>query len=187
MNKHNENETPEEVAEEFHITDDKSAEWVLRKIAECDAHTERTKAWAEEITQHNEKRKQRLLERFGVELEAYAQERLKDAKTRSFKLPSGKLGFRSTTPQLVVRDENVYSKWVETNLPSALRLELEADVSKLSRDQLWNVKTSLDSMGVLVCVESTPIKSVVNDYFKESGIVPDGCDFVPAEDKFYVK
>ena len=172
----------------FGISDDRSAEWLLRKLNECDGAAERAQKWAQEIAEDCAKEKKRLLERFGVELERYTLEQLEGKKSKSFKLPSGTVGFRSQAEKLVVTNEIEYSKWAKENLPSAIETQLSLIVEDLSDA----AKTALRDFAAhheLPNAEfkQTVKKSVINEFFKHNGVLPDGCEYVPPTEKFFVK
>lgn len=85
--------------------------------------------------------------------------RMLTGKARSIKTPWGTLGFRKYDGFIAIRDEKELTE-------AALASEHMAGVLKTE----WRVS-----------------KSGLNQYFKETGDVPPGCEAVPSGDKFYVK
>src|SRR5690606_36280054 len=99
--------------EQFKITDEQQANWALRKIRQlqeqqketnalAEAEIEKINAWAES---ENEKA-QRSIDYFQGLLAEYAMEqRTKNAKFKSMKLPYGTIRFRKLQPKWVYDDE----------------------------------------------------------------------------------
>ncbi|HEV2295594.1 MAG TPA: PEP-CTERM sorting domain-containing protein [Tepidisphaeraceae bacterium] len=96
-----------EVDEQFHVRDDGSANWVVRKLAECRAYRERVARWAQAETLRAERQEAFLMHRFGDELEAWTREQIgkQHGRRRSIALPAGVLGFRREPSKLLVFDE----------------------------------------------------------------------------------
>ena len=112
-----------ELNERFHVLDEGSANWVLRKIAECRAYRDRVARWAQAETLRAERQEAFLRRRFGNELEAWAREQIgkQHGRRRSIALPAGVLGFRREPIKLLVVDEGVLVGWCRTHLPAAIR------------------------------------------------------------------
>jgi hypothetical protein len=109
--------------EQFKINDRKTADWVLKKILECDSQlleiTLRKKQIMENIDyQLNEQLKHRdyLMGRFGPELEAFAEVELKDSKKQSMQLDYGKIGFRACAGSTKVKDKINAIQWLEKQM-----------------------------------------------------------------------
>src|SRR5437763_5583553 len=96
-----------EVKNAFHVCDDRSAAWVVRKIVEERAHRQRVADWCESETRRSERREQFLLHRFGAELADWTRQQLQAqyGSRRSLHLPSGVVGFRTEPTRIVVADE----------------------------------------------------------------------------------
>lgn len=109
---------PEAVTEAFVVDSIDKAEWALKKIAEhkaaCQrisdfaaAEIDKIKAWAQEQAQSHEDD----VKYFETLLQPFAAEELKGKKTKTVKLPSGKMSFKKTTTY--ERDENVLLQFVK--------------------------------------------------------------------------
>lgn len=114
---------------EFHVTDEKSAEWVMSKVfaldAEILAYESRLKALSENLgTMKAEKERQRagLLYRFGPELEHFAKENLPKGK-KTWTCPYGSVSFRTTHPRLDVVDEALAVAFCKTYAPEAVKVK----------------------------------------------------------------
>jgi phage host-nuclease inhibitor protein Gam len=148
-----------DIDESFHVRDEQSANWVLRKIVEERAYRQRVQQWCDAETRRSERREQFLMLRFGAELAEWTKQQLQKqfGKRRSIHLPSGTLGFRTTPPKLVVADESRLITWCRRHLPSAIKI-----------------------------VEHV-LKSEVHSHIKTTGEVPEGAEISGGEDRFFVK
>ena len=104
---------PEEARTRFEVKDPRSADWVLKKIAQCEAdEAELEELAAEQVRAINDRleailrpirRKREFFElAYGQQLEAFAREKLEGQKARSVKLIHGDIGFRKGQDKLVV-------------------------------------------------------------------------------------
>src|ERR1044072_2488937 len=86
-----------EVDETFHVRDESSANWVLRKIIAQREYRARCGASFEAQTRRSARREQFLMHRFGAELADWTKRQLanKYGKRRSIHFPAGVLGFRT--------------------------------------------------------------------------------------------
>lgn len=93
-------ETPE--TPEFHITDQKSAEWVLEKIATLKAREALVRAQSDRLLRQIASDQERLMGRFGAELEQWARQEIERAGGRRKSLVTlfGTLAFRTVPPRL---------------------------------------------------------------------------------------
>lgn len=109
---------PEAAKEAFVVDSLDKAEWALKKIAEhkaaCQrisdfavAEIDKIKAWAQEQTQSHEDD----VKYFETLLQPFAAAELKGKKTKTVKLPSGKMSFKKTTTY--ERDDNVLLQFVK--------------------------------------------------------------------------
>jgi hypothetical protein len=148
-----------EVDERFHIRDERSASWLVRKVVEERAYRQRVADWCAAETLRSERREQFLLNRFGTELADWTRQQLAKqyGKRRSIHLPSGIVGFRTEPTKIAVLDEPKLIAWCRASLPSAVKV-----------------------------VESV-LKSEINAHIKQTGECPDGAELVCGGDKFYVK
>jgi phage host-nuclease inhibitor protein Gam len=148
------------VPKQFAIVDEKTANWLVKKIISARQYAQRVKDWAEQEQRRAEREEMTLLFLFGRQIENWAKEEitLLNGKRKSLGLPAGTVGFRTIAPKLVIDDENVVLKWAKENLPAAV-----AVVEKLS-------------------------KSAINDYAEQTGVVPDdGIHMEPAAERFFIK
>src|SRR3954471_20856264 len=113
-----------EVDDRFHVRDERTAAWVVRKILEERAHRERVAKWHEAETLRSQRREQFLMYRFGAELAEWARQQLAQqfGKRRSIHLPSGTIGFRTEPTKIVVADEPKLIAWCRQHLPSAVKV-----------------------------------------------------------------
>ena len=157
---------PTENPAEFRIDSDERAEWLLRKVADCQARAARAKAWAEREVEQAEAEEARLLARFSAELEEYSKVRLANGKgkKKSFDLPSGRLGFRTNAAHLKVIDDAKALAWAKINAPSAV-VTVPA-TEKLSRAEL--------------------ALAFKNGVAGAAGEIPSGAEFVEAKEDFYI-
>jgi hypothetical protein len=114
----------------FHVTDEASANWAVRKIVEARAYQARIKDWAEKETRRVEREEDFLLKRFGDELERWARKQLK-GKRKCVALPAGRLGFRSANAKLAIDDKDACLKWAKKHCPDAVVV-----IERLSKSQL---------------------------------------------------
>lgn len=132
---------PAEQAERFAVTDDKSANWVLRKLAECDAAeaeiTDMMAAEIKAITDRVEKllkpivrNRQFFTDIYEPQLKAWAALKLKDSKKRSVALIHGVVGFRAGRESLVVDDEEAAIANLKEYLPDCVRITIKEEIVK---------------------------------------------------------
>jgi len=142
-----------EAKPEFHVTDEKSAEWVLEKLHALDGETAglqmRLQAVQEQIgamVREKQNRRNWMQMRFGAELEEFARKQLEGKKSRSLKLLWGTLAFRTTNARIALR-EGVEAKqslakgsvlprlplisWALKNAPEAVKATEEFQISQL--------------------------------------------------------
>jgi hypothetical protein len=146
---------------EFHIDSDERADWLLRKVADCQARAVRAKAWAAREVASAEADEGRLVARFAGELEAYARSLgLTTAKKKSRAVPSGVFGFRKQPARLVVTDDAKALEWAKKNAPVAVVIVPATE--KLSKADLATA-------------------------FKPNGVIPDGAEVTDEKDVFFFK
>jgi len=115
----------------FTVTDESSANWVLRKLAECDAEESVIKQMVDEEIERIKKRAEKLLSPiqrkrqffetvFTPQLEEFAKSRVTD-KRRSVNLLHGKVGFRKGQEKLIIDDEQKAIEWAEEYCPAAIK------------------------------------------------------------------
>lgn len=148
------------VPKQFAVTDEKTANWLIRKVVAAREYAEHVKQWAEQETRRAEREEHTLFFLFGRQIEHWVRseiEKLK-GKRKSLALPAGQTGFRTVAAKLVIDDENVVLSWAKEHLPTAV-----VTVERLS-------------------------KTVINDYTAQTGVIPDGGVHVePAAEKFFIR
>lgn len=148
------------VPKQFTIEDEKSANWLVKKVIAARQYAERVKVWAEQELRRAEREEQTLMFLFGRQIEGWVRSELErlNGKKKSLTLPAGAIGFRTIAQKLVVDDEPTVIEWAKVNLPTAVIV-----VEKLA-------------------------KSVLNEHTEQSGEIPDtGVHIEPACERFYVK
>lgn len=148
------------VPKQFAITDDKTANWLVKRIQQSRHYAERVKEWAELELRRAAREEATLLWVYGRQLEQWAKDEIAkfNGRRKSLALPAATVGFRTNGPKIVVDDEAVVLAWARSNLPSAV-----VTVEKLA-------------------------KSVVNEHAERTGELPDGGVHVePAAEKFYIR
>lgn len=149
-----------EVAPTFAVTDEASANWVIRKIIECRAYARRCAEWCERECARAEHDEPFFLMHFGAQLREFLQTRLADQghRRRSVGLPAGTIGFRKEASRLVIDDEDAVRAWARAHHP-----ELLVMTERLS-------------------------KSAMDELVQRTGEVPEsGVHIQPEHDKFYVQ
>lgn len=149
-----------EVTPAFAVTDEASANWVVRKIIECRVYAQRCKEWCERECARANHDEQFFLMRFGSQLRDFlgAQLVTNGNRRRSIGLPAGTIGFRKEASRLVIDDDDAVLTWAKSQHPEQLVI-----TEKLS-------------------------KSALDDYVKNTGEIPDrGVHIQPEQDRFYVK
>lgn len=140
----------------FHVTDHASAAWVTDKITGWRNEVERIKTAMAVEVRRREAMIDYFLRRFEQELEAYARAQLVGDR-KSTMLPNGvKLSFRKVAPKLDVRDESQFLDWAKAWLPEA------------------------------VVVKESVSKTTVNEHWKDTGEIPQGCEVSPERVGFYI-
>ncbi|HZZ41645.1 MAG TPA: host-nuclease inhibitor Gam family protein [Tepidisphaeraceae bacterium] len=149
-----------EVAEEFAVHDDNTANWVIRKIVEARAYAARCGEWCRREQLRARKTEEFFLHRYGGQLAAWARERIaqQGSRRKSLSLPAGTAGFRAEPARLVVEDESAVIGWAKSHCPDLVRIS--EDLSK----------------------------SALNDHIRKTGELPDqGVRLEPEHERFYVK
>jgi hypothetical protein len=111
-----------EVRPAFAVEDEKTATWLVGKLAERRATIARIKEQAAAMVRDAERDIEYLEWRFGPELEMWAAANL-EGKKKSVKLLTGTVGFRSQKGKLVVVDEAACLEWARDNCPVAYVVE----------------------------------------------------------------
>lgn len=151
------------VKEEFHISNEAGANWLVRKVLECRARAEKARAWAEQEEATAKRHEDFFLGRYGGELRTWLEQEISNGKSKSVHLPGGTVGLRTNPARLTVVDEEKTLAWAKAHLPAAV--ELVPAVEKLSRKELIQAFSA----------------------GRTAGEIPDGAEMMPAEERLYVK
>ncbi|MCW3053837.1 MAG: Bacteriophage Mu Gam like protein [Chthonomonadales bacterium] len=130
-------ELPPVRPEGFHICDERSANWLLRKLANIAAEKRRVTAQADEILRQLDADAQRLQHLFGAELEQFARHTLATtgSKRRSLTLLQGTLSFRTIAPALRVSDTAAAIRWAKQHAPALVTTTTTEEIdAKAFRD-----------------------------------------------------
>lgn len=148
-----------EVDDGFHVTDERSANWVVRRVVEARRYADRVRAWAAAEIRRAEREERFFLHRFGRELEDWCRGRIASdgGRRRSVNLPGGVVGFRRAPAGLDVVDEGKLLAWCRMHLRGA------------------------------VVVRESVAKTAIVEHVEGTGEVPDGLAVRAAGDRFYVK
>lgn len=119
------------VPEQFCIEDEKTANWLVRKVIEARQYAQRVKLWAELEQRRAEREEETLLFLFGRQLQTWVRGHIANGRKKSMNLPSGTVGFRKVNASLQVDDEHAVLVWAKANCPKAV-----VTVEKLSRTEL---------------------------------------------------
>ena len=171
------------VPEGFSVQNASSANWVVRKIAECRAYGTHVRTWAAAEIRRAENEERFFFMRFGPQLEAWAREylRISNGNRRSVPLPSGTIGFRAVAAHLIVTDETKLLAWCHTHLPTAISVEVRVTGSDALRLIDWLRRNCPKAE-----IEQNTIKSLVDDHFRATGECPTGTECATGE-RFFVK
>lgn len=130
------------VITEFHVTDEKSAEWVMEKLLDADCELSAILKREESILENVRKmrsaiesRKAALLWKFKNELEEFARQNLPKGK-KTWACPYGSIAFRTTGGKLKVSDPEKALAWAKENgVTEAVKVVEEFQISRL--DDSW--------------------------------------------------
>lgn len=145
---------------QFEVTDDKTANWLVKRIMQSRAYALRVKEWAEQEMRRAAREEQTLLFLYGRQIESWAKDEIGrfSGRRKSISLPGGTIGFRTAPTRLVVDDEAAVIAWARQNLPVAV-----LTVEKLS-------------------------KTTLNEYAEKTGVIPDaGVHVEPQADRFFIR
>lgn len=116
------------------ITDDRAADWAMRKIKELDADTA---AWkhhyetlAAKVEQQNEAAKERLMEHLRRFFETVPHHTTKTQE--SYALPAGKIGVRAVAPGYVL-DDDALMPWVKANHTDLVQVKESVNWAELKK------------------------------------------------------
>lgn len=115
-------ELVKQLPERFAVTDDASANWVVKRIIEARAYSRRVTEWANLELRRARREEAFFLKRFGPELDAWLTKKLAETQSRqkSVNLPAGRVGRRAVREKLSIYDEDALLAWAQSNLPEAV-------------------------------------------------------------------
>lgn len=140
----------------FHVTDQASAAWVTDKIIGWRAEIDRIKAAMAAEVRKRESMIDYFLRHYEQELEAFARSQLTGDRKSTMLANGIKLSFRRIAPKLEVRDEDAFLDWAKAWLPEAVK------------------------------VTESVAKTTVNEHWKDTGEIPQGCEVAPERTGFYI-
>ncbi len=149
---------PIRVDDAFHVVDEQSANWVVRKITESRRYGDRVRAWAAAEIRRSEREEAFLMRRFGRELEDWCRHQLAahGHRQRSLNLPAGRIGFRRTRMAVEIADPATALIWCRRHLPNAIVV-----TERISKTQL-------------------------STFVQSTGELPDGVSIRAPQDEMYV-
>lgn len=147
-------------AQRFAITDDGTAEWAMRKLAEVErqalANEARADAWAAKISRWLDSANGALQHShayFEGLLVDYARRRREaDPRAKTLVLPSGKVTSRATGARALVTQPEQFVEWATAKAPSLVVVKRAPDLTELKR--LATLKP--EELGVYVDGERVP-------------------------------
>src|SRR5688500_19003890 len=141
------------------VKDESSADWLVRKLVEAEAHIRRVKEQSDREIRRTEREWQFLVMRYGPDLERWARAELGKHKGRrkSLLLLSGTVGFRRLAEKLVVDDDAAVLAWARRHCRKA------------------------------VVVTERVSKTLLNEHIGSTGELPGGTHVEPPCERFYVK
>lgn len=148
------------IPKDFAIDCADHANWLVRKVIEARAYSERVKAWAEQEQRRAAREEQTLMFLFGRQIESWTKSEIEKlgGRRKSLSLPAGRVGYRKCNAKLVVDDEQVVLAWAKENCAGAVVV-----VERLS-------------------------KSALDDFVATTGAFPErGAHIEPQAERFYVK
>ena len=143
----------------FAVRDERTANWLVRKVIEARRYAQRVHEWAAREVRRAQGEERFLMHRYGQQLEDWVRRQLDDegGRRKSVNLPAGTVGFRTEPQRLEVTEEETLIRWCRANLPSA------------------------------IVVSERVMKTLVREHIITSGEVPGGAEVVGGAERFFVK
>jgi hypothetical protein len=144
----------------FHVHDEATANWVVRRVLEARAYGERVRDWAAQEIARSKHEEDRLMYLFGTQLRQWTSGEIAKfrGRRRSLNLPSGQVGFRHSGARLTVIDEPAAVEWAIQHCPVAIRTIHKIVVNELQ------------------------------DHFEKTGEIPaEGTEIIPEHDRFVIQ
>jgi hypothetical protein len=172
------------VPEPFTVHDNKSANWLVRKVREARAYAQRVQEWAVSEIQRARRDEQFLLGRYGHQLQQWTQDEVHKLKGRrkSLNLPAGTVGSRLEPPRLLVRDEQALLDWCRSALPQAVKVAVQASGVEGQQLRAWQHTCCLQ-----VKLTEEVVRDIVHDHAKATGEMPDGVVFTNPAERFFIR
>lgn len=120
-------QTIEQEREAFHITDESSALWYLRKLANLEAETRRVKRQAEQLLASLNSEAENLKRIYQEELEHWVREELarKGNRKRTLHTLQGTLRFRHVAARLAIEEEFSATQYAVNSLAECVATKYE--------------------------------------------------------------
>ncbi|MGN6726123.1 MAG: hypothetical protein ACTHLZ_09410 [Tepidisphaeraceae bacterium] len=158
-------------SDQFSISDESSANWIVRRIVEARAYARRVETWAAIEIQRSTSDERRFLHRFGPQLETWLRQEITahHLRRKSIALPAGQLGLRKAPNRLDVIDPNQATTWARQNLPASVRITVSASGEEAIALRAW-----CESNAINAIVNESVSKTDLNHHLRSSGELPDG-------------
>ena len=162
-------------------------EWVLKRKGQIESTRQAIKNRYKEIMDDLNKEEAGIDLYYGPAVQTESDKLIwkQRGKKKSAKLLTGTVGYREQPEKLVIVDTEAAKLWALANLPPDA-FEAAAgtlDKAKIIRDYL----TLIQLCDCITSLNVTPFSDFWKSKGKETGEVPDGCDVVAAEEKFFAK
>jgi hypothetical protein len=112
----------------FAVTDELSANWLVRRIKESRSYGEHVLKWAARELRRAKREETFLMSQYGPQLETWVRSTLlaQGRKRRSVALPAGHVDFRASHQKTLITDTQSLIRWCKTNLSDAYTLRVFA-------------------------------------------------------------
>jgi phage host-nuclease inhibitor protein Gam len=148
------------VPKKFEIIDEKTANWLVKKVIAARQYAANVALWAELEKRRAQREETTLMFLFGRQIENWTKtevERL-GGRRKSVALPAGTVGYRLQPLKLIVDDEAAVMSWASQHCPAAIQT-----IEKL-------------------------VKTPLNEHFEKTGeVAPHGINIEPATEKFFIR
>lgn len=169
---------------EFGVRDAVTANWVVRKVAAARQYATRVQEFAAAELRRAELEEQRLLQRFGSQLEMWLRDALarENSKRRSVALPAGRVGLRKQPFRIEINDESSVLEWAQSNLVGGIKVDLAAQGAAALHVLEWSHKAEFP-----VQVNAAISKTDLRRHFVDTGEVPPGTAIVEPGDQLRIE
>ena len=154
--------------EPFEITNDRTADWAIRKIQAAERELDRMKAWYDRQLEAAKKERDDEVAYFtGLLMRYFAQVPAKDTKTmKKYALPSGEMVLNKAKDDFAVADPEALVSWCQSNDPELVRVKTEP---------AW------------AAIKKRLVQSEAGIVDKETGVVVDGVELVNKPEEFKIR